>query len=71
MGSVFYCIQHVNVCKNTDFQVHGTSSFLFVKGSPFEGWSKIPHSKNSFCGILWVASVINIQHVKMCKNTEF
>ena len=46
MGSVSHCNQHVKMCKNTDFQVHGTSSFLFVKGSPLEGWGKVPHSKN-------------------------
>ena len=38
-------MKHVKMCKNTDFQVHGTSSFLFVKGSPLEGWDKVPHSK--------------------------
>ena len=51
MGSVSHRIKHVKMCKNTDFQVHGTSNFLFVKGSPFEGWGKVPHSKNSFGGI--------------------
>ena len=44
-------MKHVKMCKNTDFQVHGTSSFLFVKGSPLEGWDKVPYSKNSFWGI--------------------
>ena len=48
MGSIFHCIQHVKMCKNTDFQVHGISSFQFVKGSLLEGWGKVPHSKNSF-----------------------
>ena len=47
MGSVSHCIKHVKMCNNPDFQVHGTNSILFVKGSP----GKIPHSKNIFGGI--------------------
>ena len=45
MGSVSHRNKHVKMCKNTDFQVYGTSGFLFVKGSPSEGWGNIPHSK--------------------------
>ena len=51
MGSVSHRNKHVKMCKNTDFQVYRTVSFLFVKGSPSEGWGKLPHSKNSFGGI--------------------
>ena len=51
MESVSHRIKHVIMCKNTDFQGHGTSNFLFVKGSPSEDWGKVPHSKNSFGGI--------------------
>ena len=47
MGSVSHCIRHVKICKKTDFQVHGKSSFLFVKGNPLEEWGRVPHSKNS------------------------
>ena len=45
MGSASHHIKHVKRCKNTDFQGHGTSNFLFVKGSPLEDWGKVPHSK--------------------------
>ena len=50
MGSVSHRIKHVKMCKNADFQVHGTSNFLIVKRSPFEDWGKVPHSKNSSGG---------------------
>ena len=50
MGSTFHRVQHVKMCKNTEFQVTNTNSFLFVKESRLEGWGKVPHSKNSFWG---------------------
>ena len=40
MGSVSHRNKHIKMCKNTDFQVYRTISFLFVKGSPSEGWGQ-------------------------------
>ena len=50
MGSVFHRIQHVKMCKKSEFQVNNTDGFLFAKGNRLEGWGKEPHSKNSFWG---------------------
>ena len=51
MVSVLNRIQHVKMCKKSEFQVNDTHSFLFVKGNRLEGWRKLPNSKNSCWGI--------------------
>ena len=51
MGSVSHRIKHVKMCKNTDFQVYRTISFLFVKGSPSRAGAKYPILKIAFGGI--------------------
>ena len=51
MESISHLIRHVKMCKNTDLQVHGTSSFLSVYGSHLKGLGKVLLSKSSFRGI--------------------
>ena len=49
--SVLNRIQHVQMCKKSEFQVNNTDSFLFVKGNRLKGLGRVPCSKNSFWGI--------------------
>ena len=37
MESVFYRIQHVKMCKKSEFQVNNTDSFPICEGNPFRG----------------------------------
>ena len=72
MGSAFHHIKHVKRCKNTDFQGRGTSNFLFVKGSPFEDWGKVPHSKNSLGAFSeWGLFFIVLSMSKCVRNVSF
>ena len=72
MGSASHHIKHVKRCKNTDFQGHGTSNFLVVKGSPFEDWGKVPHSKNSLGAIFeWGLFFIVFSMSKYVRNVSF
>ena len=72
MGSTFHHIKHVKRCKNTDFHGHGTSNFLPAKGSPFEDWGKVPHSKNSLGAFSeWGLFFIVFSMSKCVRNVSF
>ena len=42
LRSIYHRVQHIKLCKNTNFQSSTANSIQVIEGNPIEDWGKVP-----------------------------